>query len=461
MTIHTITLSNGFRVIYEKPVSHLPITSFQVFCDVGSIREVDGVRGASHFIEHMCFKGTKSIPKAKDIFRVYDDVGAYFNAVTTKRFTNYMVKCQDIYVHHCLDVLSDMILNSTFPKKEFLKEEQVVIEENIKDEDDPENELDEMIDKILYENTPFSYPVDTLAYHTPLFDYKHIMDFYHQYYHPSQMVLSIVSNIPLKDILRAVEKSHFTISHSRMGKPLPSIREFSIPLPVGGIQYKWKQKPALKSIYLSISFKTCNQYSKDKYVLDFLKNVLSGALSSRLFTVLREDNGLTYRSDINTDYCEVMGEFMIYTQMDSHKLLRNDGIRNDRIRNDGKKNTKTKGEGVLPLIIQMLNDLIRNGITKEELTMFKHNIRGKMLLSQEDLDAQTEYNGTEYLLYNEPDKIVPYSKIYSVYYEPITLEQLHDCIRRYFRKSLAVVGILGSHLPHLSEIQNHCEMLCQ
>jgi predicted Zn-dependent peptidase len=118
---------------------------------------------------------------------------------------------------------------------------------------------------------------------------------------------------------------------------------------------------------------------------------------------LREKNGLTYSSDANTYNCESTGEFTISTQMDSTKLLKN-----------GKK------KGVLPLLVDMINDMIKNGISLEEMKMFHHNLEGKMILDQEDLDEQTEYYGSEYLLYNQPDKIVPYRKMYDTYYKPIT-----------------------------------------
>jgi predicted Zn-dependent peptidase len=448
MTIRTATLPNGFRIIHETPNSKTPLTSFQVFCNVGSIHEPDDLRGVSHFIEHMCFKGTKKVPQSKDIFYVYDNVGAYFNASTNKHYTNYMVKCEDEYVNHCVDILSDMLLNSTFPHSEFKKEEDVVIEENLKNEDDPENELAEEAEKLIYADTPFRHPIDTLAYHRGRrFDSRKVIAFYRQYYHPEQMILSIVSNIPFDTIVRMIKHTYFSKKRGKceVSQQLePS--NLSVQVPTNGeIQYFRKEKKSLKSSHLSISFKVCNQYSKDKYTLRFLQNVLSGSLSSRLFSILREKNGLTYRSDINLSFYEVMGDFTIYAQLDCAKLMKNGA----------------KKSGVLPLIIDLLNDIIRNGITAEELFMFKHNLRGKMVLNQEDLDTQTEYNGIEYLLYNTPDKIVPYADLYDTHYKSVTLKKIHDCIRTYFKKERMVVSLIGCDLPELKKIQEACENLSQ
>ena len=74
---------NGFRFVYEKSANTLPITSIQLFCDVGSVYETENIRGASHFIEHMCFKGTEKKHTSKEIFIEYDKIGAYFNAYTS------------------------------------------------------------------------------------------------------------------------------------------------------------------------------------------------------------------------------------------------------------------------------------------------------------------------------------------------------------------------------------------
>jgi hypothetical protein len=117
----TFQFPNGFRFIYEKPNSDIPVTSILGFVKLGSIHERDGIRGVSHFIEHMCFKGTKRHPTSKIISRNYDRIGAYFNAYTHKEYTCYEIKCEEQYLENSIHVLSDMMMNSQFNKKEFEK----------------------------------------------------------------------------------------------------------------------------------------------------------------------------------------------------------------------------------------------------------------------------------------------------------------------------------------------------
>ena len=92
--IHTHVFPNGLKLIYEKSRSNIAITDIQVFCKVGSAMESDDIRGVSHLVEHMLFKGTKRRPLSKDISITYDKAGAYFNANTEKSYTSYIVKCR-------------------------------------------------------------------------------------------------------------------------------------------------------------------------------------------------------------------------------------------------------------------------------------------------------------------------------------------------------------------------------
>ena len=120
MTINKFIFPNGFRLIHEISKSNIPVSSIYAFVDIGSVYETENVRGGSHFIEHMCFKGTKQIKTSEQISIEYDKIGSYFNAFTEKRLTCYKVKTQDDYIEHCTVILSDIILNSTFSKKEFI-----------------------------------------------------------------------------------------------------------------------------------------------------------------------------------------------------------------------------------------------------------------------------------------------------------------------------------------------------
>jgi predicted Zn-dependent peptidase len=438
---------NGLRLIYETPQNNLPITSIYAYCDVGSAHEPDDIRGAAHFIEHMCFKGTRKIPKSKDIFSVYDDVGAFLNAYTEKRYTKYVVKTSDEYAHNCIDMISDMMLNSVFNHKECVKEEKVVVEENLRDRDDAESDLNDMSELLLYKGSSFSLPIDTVAYHRGgSYDYNKIIAFYKHFYTPENMIVSIISKLPFREIVRMVENSFFvknvaptilkTVSDSpKYTLKIANIRQHKP-------EYFLKKKAGTDTVHMNISFRTCDQTSTDKYALNLLKHVLSGTFGSLLTTLLREDNGLTYTSYASTTYYDHAGDFTIYAQMDHTKIFHNGN---------------TKSKGVLPLLIDLLNDLVKNGVKKSDFQTAKRNFKGKVLIELEDSSILAGHNGRELLLYSDPENITPYSQFFNHYISPISRADILTVIRKYFRKDRMILTMVSEHLPKQSDIERECD----
>ena len=437
---------NGFQIIYEKSNIGLPITSIQCICDLGSVYENDSMRGVSHFIEHMCFKGTKKIKQAKDLFREYDNMGVVSNAFTVKRYTNYNIKCNDESFSKSIEVLSDMVLNSVFDKKEFTKELKVVIEENMNDSDKNDYEVYDMNEKQIYSGTPYENPVDSIKYHTPgSLQYDDVVKTYKLYYHPNNIVLSIVSNIPFKKIIKIVKQTYFVKNKSENADILTSIKMvvYKPPTPQYEINYNIKNVSTANVLYMIVAFRTCSQYSSDRYPLALLKRIIGGFFSSRMFLLLREDNGLTYKTRATIDNCEQVGDFTINILTDPQKLMKN-----------GSK------KGVLPIIIDMLNDLIRNGITSSELTLAKNYNQNKYKMNKEDIVGQAIHNAEYLLLYHEKEEFVSYNDIFDTHYKSITREQINGIIKKYFIKSNMNVSILGNKIPSLKIIKTECEKLC-
>jgi predicted Zn-dependent peptidase len=437
MTIKKITFPNGFRFVYEKLKNSAPITSIQVFCDLGSVYENDETRGISHFIEHMTFKGTKKNPNSIKLFLEYDKIGAELNAYTDKRFTCYMVKCEDEHVENSLKVLADMLLNSTFDRTEYKKEEKVVIEENINSNDDPENILYEELEKMLYKGSAYSKPVDTIAYHKGKLEYETVMKVYKTFYVANRMVVSIVSHLDLKDLVHIMKNTDFT---KKVEKVLPcSTYSYEKELiPQKEIGYHISKKVGMKTIQLTIGFRVSR---KDEYLLNFLKNILSGPMSSRLFRILREENGLTYTSSISTDYYDEVGDFTIFAEMDYKKIIKN-----------GSKN------GVLPLIIDLLNDLRDKGVCQEEIENTKGYVNGMMDIEVEDSDTSVEHNGRHVLLYPS-EELLPYSKIFEKKIKKITKGDIDNVIQFYLKKENMSVCLIGENIPTLATIKKECEKM--
>jgi predicted Zn-dependent peptidase len=440
--MNTNIFSNGFKIIHENPQNTLPITSIQLFCDYGSAYEKDGVRGAAHFIEHMCFKGTKKIPDGKEIFIEYNKIGAYFNANTEKRYTRYVITCEDEYFNNCIYILSDMLMNSIFNKKEFEKERNVVIEENIRNEDDASDIINININKLLYNGSSYANEIDTLSFHNAkTLKYEDLVDIYKMFYLPNRMVLSIVSNISFQKINHALQRTFFMKTPKICNFNYNKYQKITMFSKQDKIEYNIQSKKGITTLHLNIGFRTCNYNSSDKYILNIISNIIGGTTSSRLFTLLRQDNGLTYRTSCYTNYYEHLGNLIIDIETDYHKILKDD-----------------KKKGIIPLVIGILNNLITKGVTQSELNDSKSNLKGNMKLDLQDIETSAFHNGLSYLMDNE--NIVSYKNLYDKYYANVTKSQVHDIIKKYFIKENMSVCLLGQHVPSFEKVKEECEKLC-
>ena len=252
----------------------------------------------------------------------------------------------------------------------------------------------------------------------------------------SFIILYIISILKNSYFVKTISKNQDLLNKEKIFYYLPYNKQKSI-------EYNIKKINKSSVTYLSISFRTCPFNSPDKYHLKLLQKVIGGFFSSRLFMILREENGLTYKSMVNTQNFENMGDFTIIAITDPKKILY-DG---------GKK-------GVIPLIIKMLNLLLKEGITDSELLLTKNYIKGKYFINMENNSIQSNYNGEQLLL--SPEKnIVPYDKLYDTYYKNITKKEVNEVIKKYFKKENMNVCILGENLPSIKNIKYECEKIIE
>jgi predicted Zn-dependent peptidase len=431
MTISTHKFPNGFRLIHEKVTNH-SASCINVFCDVGSIYEPNNLKGASHFIEHMCFKGTKKVPVPKDIFLTYDKVGAYLNAYTEKRYTCYTVKCDSDYLENIIEMIADMMLNSTFNKTEFKKEEHVVIEENIKSEDTPVNIMYDQLTEMIYKGSSFENNIDMLSYHETKFDYGEVLEFYKLFYKPSRMVFSITTSCSFNEIKRYLETTDY-VKHVSNTTEIPP--EFMINPCIKQqeeMRVKIIEMKGHRTSHIGISFRV---ETTDKYIINLFASIMSGPMSSRLFNLLREKNGLTYTSSVSTNYHKEYGDVTFYAETDKNKVLKN-----------GSK------PGVLPLLIGELNNLLIFGVTKKEVETAKQYKNGVLKIGSEDIDNLTDNNGENYLIHPR-EEIISFKHLYDKRYKHITTNDVNAMIKKYIRPTLMSVSIVGPKITSEKNIR--------
>ncbi len=151
-------LKNGLRLV-TIPMKDNPTATVLVLVEAGSKYEDKRVNGISHFLEHMCFKGTTKRPKAIDISKELDALGSQYNAFTAQEYTGYYAKSDAKHFHKIFDVVSDIYLNSTFPDMEMEKEKGVIIEEINMYEDMPNRHVQDLFMKLLYGDQPAGWNI--------------------------------------------------------------------------------------------------------------------------------------------------------------------------------------------------------------------------------------------------------------------------------------------------------------
>ena len=421
------TFPNGLRLVYEQHPKNMPQTHIRAFCHVGSINEPDNIRGASHFIEHMCFKGSQSFPSWSAVNEPFSRSGALFNAVTTKQYTCFIVDCLDHYAHPFLKILGDMMLRSKFDKKEYKLELNVVREEM------KMRKPKSFIENLAFSGSAYANWVDHDSYHKlGCLPYKDVMDYYHQYYVPQNIVLSVVSSIPFDSIIRHISGTAFTEQIPRLSTVAPIMNHT-----LGALNGHCESNFIFKSSQgdtaeVEIGIRVCDQFKTDEFhALNVLRHIISNSMSSRLFVELREKRGLTYRSGAYMTLYETAGIFVLYAISDVDRLI-----------HDG----RSSHPGVIPVMFDILDDLIKSGVKESELKMAKHHIKDALKMDSIAGGDKSAYNGIRVMLHNETD-ILSNKDVFDKCYKNITRGEVNEVIKKHFASRKYYFSVIGGKLP--------------
>ncbi len=363
-------LKNGLRVV-TIPMKDNPTATVLVLVEAGSKYEEKKVNGISHFLEHMCFKGTIKRPKAIDISKELDALGSQYNAFTAQEYTGYYAKSDAKHFRQIFDVVSDIYLNSTFPEIEMEKEKGVIIEEINMYEDMPNRHVQDLMMKLLYGDQPAGWNVAG--------DKKNILEmkrddfikYRTQHYLPEATVLIVAGAVTEKEVMREVNKI---------------FKEVPIGKKVGKVKVKEEQqKPQVLINYKKtdqthfvLGVRTYDLFDKKNMTLAVLGGVLGGGMSSRLFQKLREEMGVGYYVRAYNDAYTDHGFFQISA-----------GVDNKRI------------DEVLDAVLSECNKLKKFKVSEEELNKVKECLIGNMKLTLESSDDIANFYGGQELLKRE------------------------------------------------------------
>ena len=444
----------------DIPIIFIPrkdnnVSCISVFIKVGSVNENESLYGASHFLEHILFKGTKNRPKSIDISKELDSVGAYFNAYTDKDITSFVIKLDSDYLEKAVDIVSDMLLNSLFESKNFELEKRVVVEEINKNLDLPENQTIENLYKIVFKNNPLERSIGATEKSILNYARNDVIDYFKKYYSSNNIFISITSNLDIDVVNQLLNNSHFkNYKKNELTYQLPKLEKQISP------RYTVKNKE-LEQLHIAIGFPVCSRYDDDKYVLDFIRIILSGNMSSRLFLDLRERHGLSYNIAISVDHYDTSGIFYIYTSFDKDSIfIKNQSkVKDEQHLKDilfEKDDVLDFGPGGLPIIIENLIRLKRNPVRKDELDKVKGFLKGNLILSNEDSHVITDYYGKQ-LMFNS-DTILSFEKLIEKYIS-INAEDILRVSNKYFKYNNLNISVIGNYSQN--NIEEFTELYCK
>jgi predicted Zn-dependent peptidase len=275
------TLDNGLRVVVD-PIPQVRSVSVGIWIKTGSANEHASECGAAHFLEHLFFKGTRT-RSARQLVQEVEARGGQFNAFTARDYTCVYIRTLDIHAEHAVEILADVICNSTFA--DFEKERNVVLEEIASEEDIPEEYVQDLLMMRTWPDHSLGRPIsgflDTVEALAP----SDVEEFYRRWYRPGNMVLSMAGRLDEEQIWRCAERCFGSME----GEAPAS----GYSRPAFGSGGSWTDR-GVSQTHFTLGFPGPDACDERRYAYEVLVSALGGGSSSRLFDRIREQEGLAY-----------------------------------------------------------------------------------------------------------------------------------------------------------------------
>ncbi|MFA5386609.1 MAG: pitrilysin family protein [Candidatus Paceibacterota bacterium] len=365
-----IILENGLRIILV-PKEDSFSTTVLVLVSAGSDYEVKEINGVSHFLEHLCFKGTKNRPTSLAISSELDHLGAVSNAFTGNEYTGYYAKALPQHSEKLLEIISDLYLNPIFDSKEIEKERGVIIEEINMYEDLPMQKVQELFAELLYKDQPAGRFIAGTKDIIKNIRREEILNYRGQHYLAETTTVVVSGKINENEIVDLIKNNFENIG--RGGK--------EIKVPTKDIQEKPEIlliEKTLDQTHLVLGVRAYDIFDKRRFALELLSDVLGGGMSSRLFQKLREELGVCY-------YVHSSANNFI----DHGYLAISSGVDNNRV------------EEVARVILEELNKLKNEAVGEKELQTAKNHLVGNLFLGLEGSDDLASFYGGQEILKEE------------------------------------------------------------
>lgn len=408
MHFNKTTLPNGLRVI-TAPFKDSPTITALVLVETGSKYETKNLNGLSHFLEHMCFKGTTNRPTAMDITKELDGLGAQSNAFTAQEYTGYWAKAQAGNLNQILDIISDIYINPLFDAAEIEKEKGVIVQEINMYEDMPMRHIYDLFMEVLYGNQPAGWYITGPKEEVVKFAREDFVAYRDKHYNASSTIVVVSGGFDETKILKIVEEKFKGMNQGEKEGKLAVKDSQKKPQ----LLVKWKDTD---QTHFMIGVRSKDIFDKDIYVLDCLAGVLGGGMSSRLFQKIREDMGAAYYVRAGNDAYTDHGALVVSVGSDNGKVF-----------------------DVIEAILNEFKRISTERVPNEELAKVKKYLIGHLFLDVESTDSLANFLGLQETLTKKvltPEEVA--QKI-----NEVTSEDIQRVAQEIFRNERLNMALIG------------------
>ena len=362
--VKTVKLKCGTTLIMDK-TDYVQSAALGIWVRTGASDENDSISGMSHYIEHMMFKGTDN-RTAKEIASDVDKIGGMFNAFTGKEATCYYIKTLSSNIYAGADILLDMLTGSRFDQEEMDKERKVICEEIKMVKDSPDDDVYDTISELVASGNPLGRSILGTPESLAGIDRAKLTEYYSEKYARDSIVIAVAGNFDEERIAELFESRLTSLREKKVAK------DFTLK------QYRQSFDVKVRDIeqtHICLATPGISMADDKYYAFVLMNSIFGGSMSSRLFQNIREEKGLAYTVCSMNVFSSYTGFFSIYA-----------GVAHD------------KAEATLDAVRHELEMLKKDGVTAEELSMAKEQVKSSYIFGLENINSRMFSIGKNKLL---------------------------------------------------------------
>jgi predicted Zn-dependent peptidase len=407
--VRRTVLPGGLRVISEA-VPGVRSVAFGVWVGVGSRDETPALAGASHYLEHLLFKGTRR-RDALAIAAELEAVGGELNAFTAKEYTCYYARVLDNDLPLAVDVICDMVTSSLVTTRDVDGERSVILEEIAMHDDDPGDAVHDIFAASVWPGSPLGRPVLGTVDSITAMSRSSIAGYYRRRYRPGNLVIAAAGNVDHGALVRLVKRAFADIAVDDSAEPA-AVR-------VGGAAPMFAPAKTVvarptEQANIILGSPGISRLDDRRFALGVLNAALGGGMSSRLFQEVREKRGLAYSVYSFTSHYADTGLVGVYAGC-----------------------APAKAREVLDICREQLHLVGTAGLTAEELDRGKGQMRGGLVLGLEDTGSRMSRLGKAELVYGE---LMTIDEILAAI-DAVTLDDVHEVAMALFAAPQAIAAV--------------------